>query len=123
MVQRILRGCSAAALFSAGVLLFAQSGVYAPARDVVTRVQDDLQRSSNLNRRSEKEKERCDNAQKHLSEFDKQLAKGHFDKDKLDQAINDVKNVVDHNTLASPARDALTADLRDLRDMRERRGQ
>jgi septal ring factor EnvC (AmiA/AmiB activator) len=122
MVQRMLRGCAAATLLCAGLLAFAQSGVYTTARELVTRVQDDLQRSSGLNRRSDKEKERLDNAQKHLSQFDKGLSRGHFDKDKLDQAIDDVKNVLKNNTLAAPDRDTLAGDLRDLRVMRERRG-
>jgi len=37
------------------------------------------------------------------------------DAGKLDQAIDDVKNLVDHNTLDTNLRDAISADLRDLR--------
>ena len=61
---------------------------------------------------------RYENAQRHLSDFDREMTKGHFDKDKLDTAIDDVKNVVEHNTLDSDARDALRRDLGDLRDVR-----
>ncbi len=115
-----LRGLAAAGLLCGGLLL-AQS--YRISRDLIGRVQEDVRRSSGLNRRSDKEKERADNAERHLSEFDKNLRKGRFDKGKLDRAIDDVKNVVEHNTLTSQDRDALSADLRDLRELRERRGQ
>jgi hypothetical protein len=49
------------------------------------------------------------------------LSKGHFDKGKLDQAIRDVKSVLDHNTLQPSSRDALLRDVADLRAARERR--
>ncbi len=49
------------------------------------------------------------------------LSKGKYDRDRLDEAIDDVKNVVENNTLESRDRDALTADLRDLRLLRETR--
>ena len=52
-------------------------------------------------------------------DFDRDFTRGHFDKGKLNTAIDDLKNVVDHNTLDPQDRDALTADLRDLRVMRE----
>jgi mRNA-degrading endonuclease YafQ of YafQ-DinJ toxin-antitoxin module len=69
-----------------------------------------------------KEVLRYDNAQQHLSDFDRELTRGHFDKGKLNQAIDDVKNLVDHNTLSPELRDTLTADLRDLRVMRAEHG-
>jgi hypothetical protein len=69
-----------------------------------------------------KERERYDNAMKHLSEFDRDLSRNKFDKGKLDEAIEDVKNVVEHNTLEPGLRDALSQDLSDLRALRERRG-
>ncbi len=99
-----------------------QEGLYTNARSLVGRVQDDLRRAARLARKGGKERERYDNAQRHLSEFDRQLSKNKFDKDKLDTAIDDVKNVVENNTLSPQDRDALNADLRDLRDMRSRRG-
>jgi len=101
--------------------LRAQSTAFDGARSLVDRVQSDLKQASHTDR-SGKNMERYENAQKHLSEFDRELAKGKFDKDKLDDAINDVKNVVEHNTLTPGDRDALTRDLEDLRAMRARRG-
>lgn len=92
---------------------------YDRARDLVTRVQDDLQRAAAFTRNKEKERERYQNVQHHLSEFDRELRKGHFDKDKLDTAIDDLKNVVQNNVLESRDRDSLAADLSDLRTLRD----
>jgi len=108
-------------VFSA-ISLYAQSHEYADARTLVDRVQNDLKRASDFERRKGKETDRYENAQKHLSEFDRELHKGKFDKGKLDTAIDDVKNVVEHNTLNPEDRDALSADLHTLRDLREVRG-
>jgi uncharacterized membrane protein YccC len=91
------------------------------ARDLVDRVQEDLQRAADFTRNNEKERERYHNAQHHLSEFDRQMRSGHFDKGKLDDAIDDLKNLVQNNTLESRDRDALARDLADLRVMRDMR--
>ena len=87
-------------------------------RAVVDRTQQDINRSMEFERHKGKEITRYDNAEHHLSDFDRDLTRGHFKKGKLNQAITDVKNLVDHNTLDPELRDALTADLRDLRVMR-----
>ena len=101
----------------ASVVAFGQD--YGRARDLITRVQEDLERAADFTRNKEKERERYQNVQHHLSEFDKELRKGHFDKDKLDTAIDDLKNVVQNNTLESRDRDSLAADLSDLRTLRD----
>jgi hypothetical protein len=88
------------------------------ARDLVQRTQADLQRARDLRPRNEKERERIENALKHLSDFDRHLSKDKFDKDRLNEAIDDLKNVVDHNTLEPRDRDALNADLGELRLLR-----
>jgi hypothetical protein len=54
-----------------------------------------------------------------LSEFDRELRAGRFDKDKLDTAIDDLKNVVKNNTLESHDRDTLSEDLANLRTLRD----
>ncbi len=105
-----------------GVPTRAQDNLYANARSLVDRAQNDLRHTSHLAKDRDKERERYDNAERSLSEFDKQLARNKFDKDKLDSAINDVKNVVDHNTLDPQGRDMLSQDLRDLRELRQSRG-
>ena len=88
------------------------------ARDLVQRVQSDLRRVRKLGSRNDKERERLDNALKHLSDFDRNLSRNKFDRDRLDESIDDLKNVVEHNTLESRDRDALNADLTDLRQFR-----
>jgi len=105
------------ALTGGGWLLQAQD--FGRARDLVSRVQDDLQRAADFTRNNEKERVRYENVQHHLSEFDRDLRRDHFDKGKLDTAIDDLKNVVKNNTLEGHDRDALAADLSDLRTLRD----
>jgi hypothetical protein len=81
------------------------------ARAAVDRAQNDLRRAEDFERQKGKEVTGYDNAQKHLSEFDRDFARGHFDQSKLDTAIDDLKNVVEQNTLNPEDRDALGADL------------
>jgi len=107
------------ALSGAGMLLYAQE--HGNARDLVDRVQGDLQRAADFTRNNPKEQERYHNVQHHLSEFDRELRRGKFDKEKLDAAIDDLKNVVKNNTLESQDRDALATDLSDLRTLRDTR--
>ena len=118
------RGFIIAALITlAATLAFPQSRRYDRARDLVSRVQNNLRRAERFTTPNEKERERYHNAQHHLSEFDRKLSQGRFDKDKLDEAIDDVKNVVEHNTLAAQDRDVLSRDLQELRDLRRARGE
>ena len=95
---------------------------YQDARNVVQRTEEDLHQVRKEGARNQKERERVDNARKHLSDFDRNLSNNKFDKGLLDSAIDDVKNVVEHDTLEARDRDALTADLNDLRRIRELRG-
>jgi hypothetical protein len=107
------------ALAAVGVSLFGRDDDR--ARDMVARVQNDLQRAAEFTRNNEKERERYHNVQNHLSEFDRELRRGNWDKGKLDQAIDDLKNVVKNNTLESHDRDSLATDLSDLRTLRDTR--
>ena len=107
----------AAALPVAGLLLFGQD--YGRARDMVARVQADLQRAADFTRTNEKERERYQKVQRRLSDFDSELRKGKFDKGKLDDAIDELKDVVKNNTLESHDRDTLATDLSDLRTLRD----
>ena len=104
----------------AGVLLAALSlaAQGMDPRALIDRTQQDVGRSMEFERHKGRDVVRYDNAQHHLSEFDREFTRGHFDKGKLGQAINDVKSLVDHNSLEPDLRDALTGDLRDLRVMR-----
>jgi hypothetical protein len=115
--KRVLFGLGA--LAGTRALLIGQE--HGRARDLVTRVQGDLERSAEFVKSNEKERERYHNVQHKLSEFDRELRAGHFDKGKLDDAIDDLKNVVKNNTLESRDRDTLAADLSDLRTLRDTR--
>ena len=88
---------------------------------MIDRTQDDLRRAGDFERHNGKEISRYENAEKHLSDFDRELTKDHFDKGKLDNAIGDVKDVVKHNTLDPESRDALRRDLSDLKILRAER--
>jgi hypothetical protein len=113
----VLRAVLVCALSGAGWMLQAQD--FGRARDLVTRVQDDLQRAADFTRSNEKERVRYENVQHHLSEFDRDLRHDHFDKGKLDAAIDNLKDVVKNNTLEGRDRDALASDLSDLRTLRD----
>lgn len=104
-------------LTGAGWMLQAQE--FDRARDLVSRVQNDLQRAEDFTRSNEKERVRYENVQHHLSEFDRDLRRDHFDKGKLDAAIDNLKDVVKKNTLEGHDRDSLAADLSDLRTLRD----
>ncbi|HKF58545.1 MAG TPA: hypothetical protein VKJ45_24100 [Blastocatellia bacterium] len=99
----------------------AQTGRYSDVRALVGRVQEDLRRAAGMASPRGKDFQRVDNAQRHLSQFDRALSKGKFDSGKLDASISDVQNVVDHNTLTPQDRDSLNVDLRDLRAVRKER--
>jgi hypothetical protein len=108
-------------LLTLSLVSSAQFG-YERARSLVGRVQRNLRRAERFARAHGKERERYDNAQRHLSQFDYDMSRGKFDKDRLDEAIDDVKNVVKNNTLSPEARDILTRNLEELRQMRAARG-
>jgi hypothetical protein len=107
------------ALSGAGWML--QAADFDRARDLVAHVQDDLQRAADFTRTNDKERSRYENVQHHLSEFDRELRRDHFDKGKLDDSIDNLKDVVQNNTLESHDRDALARDLSDLRTLRDTR--
>lgn len=88
-------------------------------RGLIDRTQNDLRMASGLEHGGHQH-ERYQHAEDELSSFDRSLSKGHFDKDKLDRAIDDIKSVLDHNTLDPRARDMLRRDTEELRIARER---
>jgi len=102
-----------------GAAWMVQGADFDRARDLVSRVQNDLQRAEDFTRNNEKERVRYENVQHHLSEFDRDLRRDHFDKGKLDSAIDNLKDVVKNNTLEGHDRDALASDLSDLRTLRD----
>ncbi len=106
---------------AAGNAAFQQYGNdWGDIRGLVDRTQADLRAAGDI-QHGQKERERYKHAQKSLSTFDRHLAKGRFDKDKLDDAIGGLQSVLDHNTLQASTRDALMRDVSDLRAARARR--
>jgi hypothetical protein len=108
----------AAVLFFGPLLLADHHRHLSDTRALVDQTESDLRTAAEFERHKGKEVTRYENAERHLSDFDREYRKGHFDKDKLDTAIDDLKNVVEHNTLDPQARDTLMDDLQDLRMMR-----
>ena len=124
-MKSILRGT----LFGVGALLLvaawsarAQDGPYSDARQLVQRVQEDLRHVGHEDARNHKQADHVEEAQKHLSDFDKGLSNGKFEKDRLDAAIDHLKQVVDGNTLEARDRDAINTDIDDLRHLKADRG-
>lgn len=90
-------------------------------RQLIDRTQTDLRASNELEHGKDKQRERYRNAQKSLSTLDRHLTKGKYKKDDMDKAIEDIQNILDHNTLQASSRDALLRDVRDLRMARSAR--
>jgi hypothetical protein len=114
--------CALACMLFAGRTAVAQSSSYDDVRSVVQRTQDDLQRVRINKDNDKKQFERVENARRHLSDFDRNLSRNKFDKGRLDEAIEDVQNILDHNTLEPRDRDLLKSDVTELRRVRELRG-
>jgi hypothetical protein len=112
-------GLGVAALLLAGLVptLEAQRD-WDHARGLVGKAQQDLQNISSIATMSGKERERYDNALHHLSAFDQDLAHNHFDRGRLDTAVDDIDNVCKNNTLTPNERDVLLADIRELRHLK-----
>jgi hypothetical protein len=108
--------CSIALLFGASSFVLAQGS--GDLRGLIDRTQADLHRAADFELHAHKQIDRYQSAETRLSDFDRDYTRGHFDKGKLDNSIDAVKSVVDHNTLNPDLRDALETDLRDLRMVR-----
>lgn len=117
--RRAIQAAVFGAFGAAGIAAFGQD--FGRARDLIARVQNDLQRAADFTYNNHKERDRYRDVQGRLSGFDRELARGHFDKGKLDDAINDLKDVVRKNTLESHDRDELAHDLADLQTLRDLR--
>jgi hypothetical protein len=90
-------------------------------RHLLERTQEDLRVAAESGNSDHDQRQRYREAQKHFSDFDRHLTKGHFDKDELDHVIADVQGVLDHNTLMGSSRNALLQDVTQLREVRARR--
>ncbi|HLH03799.1 MAG TPA: hypothetical protein VKX25_13595 [Bryobacteraceae bacterium] len=90
-------------------------------RGLIDRTQNDLREAAQLEHNNGDARHRYDDAQKHLSTFDRHLTKGNFDKGTLDKAIDNLQAILDKNTLQASTRDALYRDVQDLRAARAHR--
>jgi hypothetical protein len=93
---------------------------FSDLRSIVDRTQSDLRRALELSH-GHKQTDRYQKAQDHLSKLDKSLSHGKFNKGAMNDSIDELKSVLDHNTIQASARDALMRDLTDLKVARARR--
>ncbi len=120
--QRFSRSLLAALLFLTVGLAptaFAQGDEYDEARNLVQRVQDDLH---TLHPTGHKDRDRVNDALKHLSDLDRKFTKDQFRKGPLSDAIANVQGILDHNTLEARERDMLNTDIHNLRELRLYKG-
>ena len=92
---------------------------YGRGRGIINRTIADLRRASRFERGG-REAERYDNAIRHLAEFERELNRDRFDRGRLDEAIDDLKHVIEHNSLPPRERSVLSEDIRELRQFRAR---
>jgi hypothetical protein len=105
-----------AALLATPGLLIAQRRY---GNGIINRTINDLRRASRFGRGG-REAERYDNAIRHLADFERGLNRDRFDRGRLDEAIDDLKHVVENNNLSPRERSILSEDLRELRQFRAR---
>jgi hypothetical protein len=112
----------------AGMALLPLAAQYGPAVSpyqpesvsaLVEKVHMDLNRGYGEWKLTKGDRERLNNAEKQLREFERDWRHGKFDKGDLDDAISAVQHVLDNNHLRGGARDALWSDVEQLRQMRE----
>lgn len=115
-----LAGGSAVMLHAAPQDAAGYPAPYGGLRGLIDRTQNDLRAAADLEHGNDKQRNRYHNAQEHLSNLDRNLTKGKFDKGEFNHSIDDIKDILEHNTLQASSRDALHADLGDLRVARDR---
>jgi hypothetical protein len=96
-------------------------GPYQPdsVTSLVDKVHSDLNRGYEQWHLSKGDRERLNNAEKQMREFERDWRHGKFDKGNLDSSIAAVQHVLDNNHLTGEARDSLWSDVDQLRRMRE----
>ncbi|HEX7361834.1 MAG TPA: hypothetical protein VF283_15190 [Bryobacteraceae bacterium] len=89
-------------------------------RSLIENTQNDLRMANRLEPNNGDQLERYQNAQKNLSMFDRKLTVGKFDKGKLTDIINDLKQILKKNNLQVSSRRALTHDLAQFQIVKDR---
>ena len=97
MVGKLFRMSVTAALlvlsFAPGRVAVAQGDEYSEARNLVQRIQDDLH---TLHPTGHKDQDRINDVLKHLSDLDRKFTKDKFSKGPLSEAIEKLKDILDH---------------------------
>jgi hypothetical protein len=89
--------------------------------DLIDRVLSDLDRARSYNREGRNRKE-FEHARQDLLRFRENLARGRFDRGRLDSAIKNVDRLVNSRWLSPQEREMLSRDVYALRDFRSNRG-
>ena len=90
--------------------------------NVIRAVQGDLERVASRGRMGGHERHRIDQALRSLSDFERDLSRGRFDKHDLDKAIGRVDDVVRRGAIDNRERNILISDLNRLREFRFEEG-
>jgi hypothetical protein len=105
-----------------GPMAFAQGDEYDAARNLIQHVEDDLHTIQPAGPQQGKDRDRIQDALKHLSDLDRHLTKDKFSKGAINDAIGNVQGILDHNTLETKERDMLNADVHSLKELKLYRG-
>ena len=106
--------------YSAPTPAYGNNGYQAPP--LTFRVIQDLNRTAASRHLDEHERKHIDSALRGLEEFDRRLANGNFDKDRLDNIIENINHLANADRVRGRDRDVLREDLSALRDYRASRG-
>ena len=112
---------SLSAAGNGGYQYYRDPGMSYNLRGLIDRTQNDLRAAADLERAKEDQRRRYNDAQGHLSTFDRKLTHGRFDTGELNKSIDKIRQILDKNVLQARMRDALMRDLADLRIARDRR--
>ncbi len=93
---------------------------YDGLRGVIERTQQDLGSSLALEHRGGEQRQRYNDAQGHLSTFDRHLVRGRFDRGELGKAMGSIRAILNKNVLEPSSRDMLTRDLDELYRIHDR---
>jgi hypothetical protein len=86
--------------------------------DVVRAVERDLERAASRGYAGRHERDRINQALRHLNDFEREASRGRFDRHALDKAIERVDDVVRHSGLDFRERNILIGDVNRLREFR-----
>ena len=91
-------------------------------RDIIGRTMSDLSRVGAYSGYDHHNRKRVDHAQRELMKFQEKWARGGFDSHPLDEAIDEMKDLVRSDHVGPRERIVLMRDIEGLRDFRANRG-